>query len=283
MKRNARRHDRSKSRWRLLHAAASVIGDAIGRNPVAVGGTTAFLVSLAFVSANALFYQPQTHPSAFVVTRGSLTKTQATPSAALPDDHPLPSAAPERQSHWTVTDEQAIPLPTNEATGSVPPAAQLVRIDEGTIRAVQKTLADLGLYPGPIDGMTGPQTDAAIQSYRRIVGLEAGNRIDGALLRQLGLNEFLSPAADSTAERRKDRANRSDSGMQMASNRGDVRIQRVQAGLKAFGNDGIDVDGVMGEKTRKAIQEFQSLFGLPVTGQPDEALYSKMQEIGLIR
>jgi peptidoglycan hydrolase-like protein with peptidoglycan-binding domain len=51
--------------------------------------------------------------------------------------------------------------------------------------------------------------------------------------------------------------------------------------LKAFGNDGMEVDGVMGSKTKSAIREFQSLFGLPVTGEPDEALYAKMREIGL--
>ena len=50
-------------------------------------------------------------------------------------------------------------------------------------------------------------------------------------------------------------------------------VQKIQAGLKAFGNDGMEIDGVIGAKTRAAIREFQSLFGLPVTGEPDaEAL-----------
>jgi len=59
-------------------------------------------------------------------------------------------------------------------------------------------------------------------------------------------------------------------------------IVRVQAGLKAFGNDGIEIDGVIGGRTRDAIREFQSLFDLPVTGEPDASLVTKMQEIGLI-
>ena len=58
-------------------------------------------------------------------------------------------------------------------------------------------------------------------------------------------------------------------------------ILKIQAGLKAFGNDGMEIDGVIGSKTRAAIKEFQSLFGLPVTGEPDEKLYAKMREIGL--
>jgi peptidoglycan hydrolase-like protein with peptidoglycan-binding domain len=59
------------------------------------------------------------------------------------------------------------------------------------------------------------------------------------------------------------------------------RIARIQAGLRAFGNDGIDIDGVNGSRTRSAVKEFQSLFGLPETGEPDEATYAKMKEIGL--
>jgi len=55
----------------------------------------------------------------------------------------------------------------------------------------------------------------------------------------------------------------------------------VQAGLRAFGNDGIELDGVVGGRTRSAIREFQSLFGLPETGEADEATYTKMREIGL--
>src|SRR5690606_10525323 len=61
----------------------------------------------------------------------------------------------------------------------------------------------------------------------------------------------------------------------------DPLIERIQAGLKAFGNDGIEVDGIVGEDTRAAIREFQSLFGLEVTGEPDAALLAKMREIGL--
>jgi peptidoglycan hydrolase-like protein with peptidoglycan-binding domain len=59
------------------------------------------------------------------------------------------------------------------------------------------------------------------------------------------------------------------------------RIIRIQAGLKAFGNDAIEIDGVIGAQTKAAIHEFQALFGLPETGEADEAVYAKMKEIGL--
>jgi peptidoglycan hydrolase-like protein with peptidoglycan-binding domain len=61
----------------------------------------------------------------------------------------------------------------------------------------------------------------------------------------------------------------------------DPRIVKIQAGLKAFGNDDMQLDGVVGARTKAAIKEFQSLFGLPQTGEPDEVVYVKMREIGL--
>jgi peptidoglycan hydrolase-like protein with peptidoglycan-binding domain len=61
----------------------------------------------------------------------------------------------------------------------------------------------------------------------------------------------------------------------------DERIIRIQAGLKAFGNEDIQIDGVLGARTKSAILEFQSLFGLPETGEPNEQVYAKMKEIGL--
>jgi len=239
------------------------------RNPVAVGGSTAFLVSLAFVSANALFYQPQMHPSAFVSTRALATR----PAQEAVPEHPHPEAAP-REVRQVLQEEQASAELEPEATGSVPERG------DSTVRAVQAVLSDLDLYSGPIDGMAGPQTNAAVETYRRIVGLEPGSAIDTALLHQLGLNGD-SPARSAAADEAD--AQSPESAVQTASaEQGGNMIRRVQAGLKAFGNDGIEIDGVLGERTQEAIREFQSLFGLPVTGEPDDALITKMREIGLI-
>ena len=61
----------------------------------------------------------------------------------------------------------------------------------------------------------------------------------------------------------------------------DPMVVKIQAGLKAFGNDTMEIDGRIGSKTRAAIKEFQSLFGLKVTGEPSDEVYAKMREIGL--
>lgn len=59
-------------------------------------------------------------------------------------------------------------------------------------------------------------------------------------------------------------------------------LVRIQAGLKAFGNDTVVVDGMPGKSTEDAIREFQKLFRLNVSGKPDSELIGKMREIGLI-
>mgnify|MGYP002401628814 CR=1 FL=1 len=248
-----------KASW--LRSGVSGAASAAARNPVAVGGTTAFLVSLAFVSANALFYQPQVHPSAFLSTR--MLGPRALPDIMPQHPHPESAPRPVRQIEPTTPENQTSP----DSTGSVPPATG----GDPTVRAVQTVLNDLSLYRGPIDGMTGPQTNSAIETYRRIVGLEPGSQIDGALLHQLGLSNG------------GEAAKKTNPVEQTASaETGDATIRKIQAGLKAFGNDGIEIDGVIGGRTRDAIREFQSLFDLPVTGEPDASLVTKMQEIGLI-
>ena len=123
-----------------------------------------------------------------------------------------------------------------------------------------------------------PATDEGQQyvAWLQLAGLDVSGEIDEALLRQLANRraeerEVPTPAPRPTqvaSARRDDGLSRDD-------------IVRIQAGLKAFGHDGIEIDGVVGFKTKGAIREFQSLFGLPVTGEPDVALMEKMREIGL--
>jgi localization factor PodJL len=51
---------------------------------------------------------------------------------------------------------------------------------------VQQELAQLGYYQGPIDGIVGPVTQAAIAAYQRDNGLPATGAIDTRLLAALG-------------------------------------------------------------------------------------------------
>ena len=230
------------------------------RNRLAIGGVTAFTVAFSYVAANALWYQPHAHGGAFFETRPA--------SAVSVQPVAEPDMPAEGETVIRLEREQAAnPTPDSSAAGNV------VQKGDPMVETVQRVLAGLNLYEGDVDGLNGPQTRGAIEAYRKMVGLEISAAIDTPLLTQLGVGG-------------QEAATRGTPGTDMmptasAATGGDARVMRIQAGLKAFGNEGIEIDGVVGSRTRSAIKEFQSLFGLPETGDPDEGVYVKMREIGL--
>lgn len=258
MARSARRPKVVEPERGVLAEGAVAVGQMISRNPVMVGGSTAFLVTLFYVSANALWYQPFPHTSAFFATRSI-----------------------ENFPH-VVSDE---PETTINIVRQAP--AQPAPKPDPVVQQVQGILKDLNFYDGTVDGLTGPATRKAIQAYQLKVGLPSSGEIDGALLDQLGARQTTSaiphpaprPAAavPAAAPAPVPVSAPADGATQAP----DARIVKIQAGLKAFGNDDMQLDGVVGARTKAAIKEFQALFGLPETGEPDEAVYVKMREIGL--
>lgn len=248
MGRSAKQRKAVKRRGSFLKGGAVAVGTMISDNPIMVGGSTAFLVTFFFVSANALWYQPFPHADAFFSTRSIQGF--------------LPPRIDEPETTINIERPQA-------------PAVQTA--GDPTVKRVQGILRDLNFYSGTVDGIEGPNTHKAIETYQRKVGLSPTGRIDGVLLDQLGAAP--NPAVPQPAPRG-DVTNAIQSAAAAAPST-DARIVKIQAGLKAFGNDAIQLDGVVGAQTSAAIREFQSLFGLPQTGQPEDAVYAKMREIGL--
>ncbi|MDX8436061.1 peptidoglycan-binding protein [Mesorhizobium sp. M4B.F.Ca.ET.215.01.1.1] len=254
MARSARQPRAVKRQSSAFEEGALALGGMISRNPVLVGGSTAFLVTLFYVSANALWYQPFPHAGAFFATRSI-------------EDFPRAADEPE-----TTINIVRPPVKTDP-----------------TVEQVQGILKDLDFYSGTVDGISGPNTRKAIQAYQQKVGLPATGEIDAVLLDQLGARQTTaaiphpvprpvdSVAAPAVAPAPIPVSAPADA----AAPAPDARIVKIQAGLKAFGNDDMQLDGVVGARTKAAIKEFQSLFGLPQTGEPDEIVYVKMREIGL--
>ena len=126
-------------------------------------------------------------------------------------------------------------------------------------------MKDLDFYSGTVDGISGPNTRKAIQAYQQKVGLSASGEIDSALLDQLGA----TPTTAAVVPRPEPRAGPDRTPVPVSlpadasAQAPDPRIVKIQAGLKAFGNDDMQLDGVVGPRTKAAIREFQSLFGLP--------------------
>lgn len=251
MARSAKQPKAVRRRGSAFQGGAVAVGSLISRNPVLVGGSTAFLVTLFYVSANALWYQPFPHAGAFFATRS----IERFPRADA--DEP----------ETTINIVRPGPAPVKS---------------DPVVEQVQGILKDLDFYSGTVDGITGPNTRKAIQAYQQKVGLNASGEIDTVLLDQLGATPTASvphpaPRPDQTAAV----PIPASAPANAAAPAPDARIIKIQAGLKAFGNDDMQLDGVVGARTKAAIKEFQSLFGLPETGEPDEVVYVKMREIGL--
>ncbi|HTV68201.1 MAG TPA: peptidoglycan-binding domain-containing protein [Rhizobiaceae bacterium] len=255
-----------------LREGASAIGAAIGRNPVAVGGTTAFLVAFFYVSANAVWYQPHFHNGAFFATR---------------DVADLSKPAIDEPSETTIVIEREPEVET------IPTPEVAPQPGDPIVERVQSILSDLDFYAGDVDGLIGPNTRTAIEAYRSKVGLPASGEIDDQLLDHLGARDTTSAVTPRPAPREVAIATpasaieNSDAAdvtpaEKPAATEGDPLVMKVQAGLKAFGHEAMEIDGVLGSKTKAAIKEFQTLFGMPVTGEPNEALYAKMRKEGLV-
>src|SRR5690606_14310441 len=170
MARSAKSRRRKQSAG-LLAAGLAATGRAIAERPVGVGGVTAFAITFAFVAANAIWYQPHPHTGAFFQTRHLVPRVPAEPVdvtrleiAQEPQNAPqveLPLEAVQPTPLARPTDL----LPASTGQQATPDAKQAV------VAEVQRVLAELKLYTGAIDGLTGPQTNQAVQAYRKQVGL----------------------------------------------------------------------------------------------------------------
>jgi peptidoglycan hydrolase-like protein with peptidoglycan-binding domain len=256
MARSARSLDEPE-RWSFADAAAALLG-MVARNPTLVGGSTAFIVALSFVSANALWYQPHAHSGAFFATRDLVRA----PASEEPQETTILIERPE------------------------PPRVE----GDPVVKSVQGTLKELNFYAGDVDGLYGPNTRVAIEAYQNKMGMAVTGSVDDDLLDHLGTGSVASVLRPSPAPREETvqpvpasaPATVQPAVAKPALPSGQL-LQRIQAGLQEFGNDDIQIDGLMGSKTEAAIREFQSLFSLPQTGRADEEVYVKMKEIGLVQ
>ncbi len=65
------------------------------------------------------------------------------------------------------------------------PQKKLDRVERTQMAKLQRLLQDAGHDPGPVDGLDGPQTRAAMASARRATGLGAGDTADSDLIKAL--------------------------------------------------------------------------------------------------
>jgi len=133
---------------------------------------------------------------------------------------------------------------------------------KSTLIDVQRELAALRRYDGPIDGRLSPVTRAALDSYRRAQGLPQRATVQD-LLDHLRYTKTLKQVARSETTGSIDAAD-------------EATIKQVQTGLSELGYLPGPIDGTFGDTTRQAIKEFEGDRRLPVSGEITPELLSEL-------
>jgi peptidoglycan hydrolase-like protein with peptidoglycan-binding domain len=299
MARNARRPKHQPTYLEVAGMVMTGAGQRISENPALAGSSVAFAVVMFYVSTNALYYQPYRHKDALFSTRSM--------QSYVAPDLPKPMASLTDKDGGT----QSFKVTRETAMA---PARQL---SDPTLADIQTALAQLKMYSGSVDGLAGPKTRAAIAKFQQEAGLEPTGEIDPLLLdairtasipaekipapvmknnkakaqvKQVAVQEMPQETEQKTAQRPVQKPVKVSAEIMPEQTASAVsggglenaELLRLQAGLKAFGNGDIDVDGKIGGKTRDAIREFQTLFQLSVSGEPNREVLEKLQEIGLV-
>lgn len=282
-------------------ASDGIVGRLIDRafeNPANSGGLLVMALTATAIVSNAMFLQNGRHPEPLFMTRPAPPVWQAprpaprAPAlAARPDrlinDPPMPRIAPRQLS---AAEPDAALAPPDSQT--VPPSSDVQLIAE-----IQRELARVGLYSGAIDGVLGARTEAAISAFQTVAGIVITGRPGADLLTALKqpLPARGSPtavvrnseAAAQTAEL--DRRERERTEMIAAQQRRQVEMRAaenyriVQAALNRIGYGPIPVDGISGTDTLDAIRRFELDNGMPITGEANDALITRLIAIGAVK
>ena len=126
--------------------------------------------------------------------------------------------------------------------------------DARRVRTLQRTLRRLGWSPGPIDGLFGPRTEAAVVRFQRAAGV----RSDGVV----------GPRTFKALREAEPRPLRLGAGYREAA--GSPRVRALQARLRELGLRPGPVDGRFGPRTQAAVMRLQAAAGAPLSGAVDD-------------
>jgi hypothetical protein len=267
-----KRPDRNRGRFELIRALFRSGGEFIACHPSVAGGVTVFGVTFAFVTINALVYQPGKHPAPFYETR-----TPASYGVRVPaiDEVPVPSS---RVTTFRI--EHSDP----QSTASIPDKG--VELQDRTVFSLQREMHARGLYRGDVDGVFGPQTANAIRAYEKSQGLAVTGEPTDALLVHLMISKLDAVAVPQARPGSAAPVARTKRPVESApAPVGEPEVDLVlyiQKGLSNIAYGDVQVDGVIGKQTSDAIADFQRHYRLPVTGQPDRIVLQKLREIGAL-
>ncbi|HOZ59475.1 MAG TPA: peptidoglycan-binding domain-containing protein, partial [Nakamurella multipartita] len=120
--------------------------------------------------------------------------------------------------------------------------------------ALQTDLQRAGYDPGPIDGVYGPETVAAVQQLQTDSGLPTTGFVDEATARALQAKLDALGQAEST------------------------QTAALQSTLTLIGFWNGPIDGVWTDELTKALRDVQTVLGVPATGEVDAATIAAFQQ-----
>lgn len=93
-------------------------------------------------------------------------------------------------------------------------AMQQQPLTPDTVRQVQQTLQQQGMYRGRVDGVWGPATQSAVRSYQQQNNLNASGQLDQQTLAALNLGNSQNYGSNSAGQQPSNQANGNDSQSQ---------------------------------------------------------------------
>ena len=114
------------------------------------------------------------------------------------------------------------------------------------VRDLQEALKAIGYNPGPIDGVFGATTEAAVKAFQQAKGISA----DGVVGKVTWINI--------------DEADQSEPVLKVGST--GLPVRRAQKRMSSVGYDVGGVDGRYGTATKGAVKKLQEQRGLAVDG-----------------
>ena len=118
------------------------------------------------------------------------------------------------------------------------------------VRVVQRSLRKLGFEPGPVDGLYGPRTEAAVVRFQSVA--------------KVGIDGVVGPQTRHALTRAKHEPLRRGAGFAVPD--GSPRVRALQVGLARHGLRPGPVDGLFGPRTQAAVERLQRSRGVPVSG-----------------
>jgi peptidoglycan hydrolase-like protein with peptidoglycan-binding domain len=210
-------------------------------------GTVVAVIASGAIFVNALWMQPSAHPAPLfhVNWRPVSTDTTGSVTPTLPRPRPAEIAAPKAEV--------------------APPARTRAQVTSD----IQRELARRKFYDGPVDGVYGAKTDAAIREFEHAAGLKASVEPDEALLRAITHSAVQAPPTPAIGAN----AKRVNAASAAAPSK---RVVAVQRALADFGYGQLAPSGVADPATKTAIERFERERKLPVTGQVSDRVVREL-------